>query len=247
MNYFIKREEKEYGPYSLADLQKYVASGNILLTDLCRSEGLTDWIPVSQVIGNIPVPSVPAPVQQQQPVAGTVYGSPTGYGVSAANLAAPVVSQYPPPPNLHWGAVLALTIVTCWLFGWVWLFIQAAWAKKVNANSKALIYFSVAAAIYLVVIATSVGVGMASVGDPGLASYMPLIRILNIGAWVLMFVGCFNLKSTIEEHYNTAEPIGLTLSGAITFVMAFFGLGQVYFQYHFTKINEMKRRQAGQL
>ena len=86
---------------------------------------------------------------------------------------------------------------------------------------------------------------MASVGDPGLASYMPSIRILNIGAWVLMFVGCFNLKSTIEEHYNTAEPIGLTLSGAITFVMAFFGLGQVYFQYHFTKINEMKRRQDG--
>ena len=58
MNYFIKRDEKEYGPYSLADLQKYVASGNILLTDLCRSEGLTDWVPVSQVIGNIPVPPI---------------------------------------------------------------------------------------------------------------------------------------------------------------------------------------------
>ena len=55
MNYFIKRDDKEYGPYSLADLQKYVASGNVLLTDLCRSEGLMDWVPVSQVIGNIPV------------------------------------------------------------------------------------------------------------------------------------------------------------------------------------------------
>jgi len=73
MNYFIKRELNEYGPYSLADLQKYVASGNILLTDLCRSEGLTDWVPVSQVIGNIPVPAA-AP----QPAAGTVYGGGTG-------------------------------------------------------------------------------------------------------------------------------------------------------------------------
>src|ERR1700751_1626186 len=73
MNYFIKRELNEYGPYSLADLQKYVASGNILLTDLCRSEGLTDWVPVSQVIGNIPVPAA-AP----QPAAGAGYGGTAG-------------------------------------------------------------------------------------------------------------------------------------------------------------------------
>jgi hypothetical protein len=39
MNYFIKREEKEYGPYSLADLQKYVASGNILLTICAAAKG----------------------------------------------------------------------------------------------------------------------------------------------------------------------------------------------------------------
>src|SRR5258705_4036954 len=74
MNYFIKRDEKEYGPYSLADLQKYVGTGNILLTDLCRSEGLTDWVPVSQVIGNIPVPT-PAP----QPAAAPNYGGQARY------------------------------------------------------------------------------------------------------------------------------------------------------------------------
>src|SRR5712691_732284 len=115
MNYFIKRELNEYGPYSLADLQKYVASGNILLTDLCRSEGLTDWVPVSQVIGNIPVPAA-AP----QPAQGTAYGAPVGY-------AAPVVSQYPPPPALHWGILVLLGVLTCVLFGWVWAFVEAAW------------------------------------------------------------------------------------------------------------------------
>jgi GYF domain 2 len=56
MNYFISREGMEYGPYTLADLQRYVASGNVLVTDLARSEGMSDWMPVSQVIGNIPVP-----------------------------------------------------------------------------------------------------------------------------------------------------------------------------------------------
>ena len=104
MNYFIKRDTSEYGPYTLADIQKYVASGNILLTDLCRSEGLTDWVPVSQVIGNIPVPAAP------QPVAGTV-----------GTYAAPAVSPYPPPPNLHWGICVLLSIVTCGIFSVVWI------------------------------------------------------------------------------------------------------------------------------
>jgi hypothetical protein len=66
MNYFVSRDGKEYGPYTLADLQRYVASGNVLVTDLARSEGMGEWIPVSQVIGNIPVP-VLAPVRPAEP------------------------------------------------------------------------------------------------------------------------------------------------------------------------------------
>jgi hypothetical protein len=58
MNYFISRDDQEYGPYTLADLQRYVAAGSILVTDLTRSEGMNEWVAVSQVIGNIPVPVV---------------------------------------------------------------------------------------------------------------------------------------------------------------------------------------------
>ena len=57
MQYFIKRDLNEFGPYTLSDLQRYIASGNILLTDLARSEGMSDWVPVPQVIGTIPVPA----------------------------------------------------------------------------------------------------------------------------------------------------------------------------------------------
>lgn len=39
----------------------------------------------------------------------------------------------------------------------------------------------------------------------------------------------------MEEHYNNAEPIGLALSGVMTF---FFG--GIYFQYHFNEINRRK-------
>src|SRR5258705_13022070 len=110
MNYFIKRDLNEYGPYSLSDLQKYVASGNILLTDLSRREGLTEWVPVSQVIGNIPVPAAPQPVAPQPGLA-TVYRrslSAPAYGAQVG-YAAPFVQQYPPPPSLHWGIMLLLT------------------------------------------------------------------------------------------------------------------------------------------
>jgi GYF domain 2 len=228
MNYFIKRELNEYGPYTLADLQKYVASGNILLTDLCRSEGMTDWGPVSQVIGNIPVPAAPQP----------------GAMAGAGAYAAPAISPYPAPPSLHWGITLLLTLVTCFIFGWVWLFVQAAWVKKVQPASKAIVLFAVAVGLYVAVLFASMSLAFAARSNPTLLGMLAMIRILNIVAWVIMMTGCFNMKNSIEEHFTTAEPIGLSLSGVITFIMSFFGLGQVYFQYHFTRINEMKNRQV---
>jgi len=230
MNYFIKRDTNEYGPYTLADLQKYVASGNILLSDLCRSEGLADWIPVSQVIGNIPVPAAPQPP-------GAV---PMAYG-------APAPSPYPAPPNLHWGICVLLTFITCFLFGIVWAFVQAAWVKRVQPNSKGILYYSVAVGIWLLSIFVGFGFGFQMAlhprgTDPGswLANLVFLGTVFRVAIIIAAIVGNFNMRDSIEEHFNTAEPIGLGLSGVMTF---FFGI--LYFQYHFTKINEMKRRQMG--
>jgi GYF domain 2 len=230
VNYFIKRDTIEYGPYSLADLQKYVASGNILLTDLCRSEGLTDWVPVSQVIGNIPVPAAPQPV-----------------ATTPAAYTAPAVSPYPPPPNLHWGICVLLTIVTCSIFGWVWAFIQAVWVKKVQPNSKGIIFYSVAAGIHVLTICFGFYYGItlglqggnaaAGLSAPG---FRLIVGFFRLAILIAIIAGNFNMKDSIEEHFNTAEPIGLGLSGVMTF---FFGI--FYFQYHFTQINEMKRRQMG--
>jgi hypothetical protein len=230
MNYFIKRELNEYGPYSLADLQKYVASGNILLTDLCRSEGLTDWVPVSQVIGNIPVPAA-AP----QPASGTVYGgSAPAYG-APAGYAAPVVSQYPPPPSLHWGILVLLGVLTCGLFGWVWAFVQAAWVKKVDPESKALLYYGISVGLLVLMFGAGFAEGMA--GRPGAANG-GIFLICRIAGGIMWVVAAFNMRSSIEDHYYSKEPIGLSLNGVMTFFFSIY-----YFQYHFTRINEMKQRQ----
>ncbi len=235
MNYFIKRDLSEYGPYSLADLQKYVASGNILVTDLCRSEGLADWVPVSQVIGNIPVPqAAPAP----QPVAGTVYGGPSAYGGQAGYGAA--VPQYPPPPNLHWAIVLLLTFVTCGVFSIVWLVVEGLWLKKVKPDTKAFTYLILTVSVYILIfalaIAQGVSTGASGHAQPGLQG---IVGLLELGHLALYWLTVFAMRSDIEEHFNSAEPIGLNLSGVMTFFFATF-----YFQYHFTRINEMKQRQT---
>jgi len=225
MNYFIKRDLNEYGPYTLADLQKYVASGNILLTDLCRSEGLADWVPVSQVIGNIPVPAAP------QPVASAVPGS----------YAAPVVSAYPSPPNLHWGICVLLGVVTCGIFAIVWMMVQAVWIRKVQPASKAVIYVGSVIGLWTLSFFFTFfqGVSAAHNGhaDPAIQGVETLI---SLGLLVLWIVAEFSMRSSIEEHFNSAEPIGLSLSGVMTFFFSVY-----YFQYHFTQINEMKRRQMG--
>jgi uncharacterized protein DUF4339/uncharacterized protein DUF4234 len=223
MNYFIKRDLSEYGPYSLADLQKYVASGNVLLTDLCRSEGLTDWVPVSQVIGNIPVPA-----SAPQPAAGTVYGGAPAY-------AAPTASPYPPPPNLHWGIFVLLGVLTCGIFGWVWAFVQAAWVKKVEPESKALIYYGISVGLFVLMFVAAFSEGAA--GRPGAGSG-PLFLLGRLGGGIMWLVAAFNLRSSIENHFSSKEPIGLSLNGVMTFFFSVY-----YFQYHFTKINEMKQRQ----
>src|SRR6516162_5922636 len=102
MKYYIRRGLNEYGPYTLADLQRYVAQGNIAMTDLTRSEGMADWVPVSQVLGDIPVP-VTAPVVPAG--GGTVYGGATAYGLAAT----PAMAAGPIPPDFHWALVLLLT------------------------------------------------------------------------------------------------------------------------------------------
>lgn len=118
MEYFVKRGEERYGPYSLTDLQQYVQSGNVAIEDLAQSEGMQEWIPVQQILGNIP-----APVR----------------GVTTP--AAPVneARLVPLPPNWHWAIVLILDVVTRQLFNLVWAMIQANWARKLSGDNKPMV------------------------------------------------------------------------------------------------------------
>jgi len=51
MDIYISRDGQQYGPYSLADIETDLNTGNILKTDLAWYEGASDWVPVSQLPG----------------------------------------------------------------------------------------------------------------------------------------------------------------------------------------------------
>lgn len=219
MKYYIKRELNEYGPYTLGDVQRYVAQGNILLSDLTRSEGLTDWMPVSQVIGNIPIP-VPEP-------AGTVYAGTPGYGVAAA----PAMSAGPVPPDFHWALVLLIGILTCTLFLWAWIIVEAAWIRKIKPQSKGLLIVILALVSYYGGSFLGVLLRALNGGEP-----IPFGTLISLAGVAFLIVGAFTMRSDLEEYYNTTENIGLTLGGVMTFFFAVF-----YFQHHFSRIAKWKK------
>ena len=230
MKYYIQRDLNQYGPYTLADLQRYVAQGNILMTDLTKSEGMNEWVPVSHVIGNIPIqapaPVYAAPAGTVYGGAGTVYGAGPGYaGAVTQAVAGPV------PPDFHWALVLLIGIFTCGLFWWAWFIVEAAWVRKIKPESKALLFAILA-------LACSLGSGFLRgflnalyPGEPHLFT-----SLFSIGGLVLLFICAFTIRDDLTDYYNFQENISLNLSGVMTLFFAVW-----YFQHHFSRIAKWKK------
>jgi len=189
VQYFVKRGEQRFGPYNLSDLQRYVQSGNIATDDLTQSEGMTDWVSVSQVLGNIPATAV------------------TSGGAAAAP--APAVELVPLPPNWHWAIVLVLGIVTRQLFNLIWAILQANWARKLINDNKPMVLVAMYPAGMVV------GVLMTVLFRGGPLAALGGLFILA-GAIVYLF-GVFSIRAAMEDYYNSTENIGLTLNGVMTF------------------------------
>jgi hypothetical protein len=141
--------------------------------------------------------------------------------------------SHPAPPRLHWGWVLLLTIVTFGLFYIVWAFVQAVWVhRRIDGKSRAL-YWLVA---YLALSILGEGItGAAASNASGQAAAGALVSLVGVAAFI---AAAFSVRRSLLQHYNRIEPIGLELSGVMTF---FFGV--LYFQFHFTRI--AKRRDSG--
>ncbi len=183
---------------------------------MARSEGLSNWVPVSQIIGNIPVP-LRQPVQAQ-----------------------PSFAMFPSPPNLHWGLVLLFGVLSCFLFFVAWQIVLGVWMRKVLPTSKALFLYITAAGIAW---GTSFLVGIVGSLVPGSDPSGGFVVILAVANVLLQLTGIaigiwarFSMRADLEKHFTIAEPYNLHLSGVMTF---FFDV--IYFQYHLNNIAEWKR------
>jgi hypothetical protein len=189
MEYLVRRGEEQFGPYTLAELQEYVQSGRVLPGDMAKSEGLADWVPVSQILGNIPIPA-----------------------------AAPAVTAAPPqdlvslPPNLHWIILLILVLITRQLFNWIWAFVLANWARRLSGKNTAMVLVAMYPGGFIAgVIAMAMSAQMQSPAIAGIGG------LLIIGGAIAYIVGVFKIKNAMEEYYNSRENISLVLSGVMTF------------------------------
>ena len=167
MEYFVKRGEERFGPYTLSDLQQYVQAGNVVVEDLAQSEGMTEWVPVSQILGNIPAVTMG----------------------NAGAVAAPIEERVlvPLPPNLHWSIVLILGLVTRQLFNLVWALIQGNWARRLGGDNKPLVLV----AMYPAGMVAGILTLAFSRGTPGLAG---LGGLFIIGGAIIYIVGIFSIK-----------------------------------------------------
>lgn len=223
MHYHVSRGGQTYGPYTLADLERYIASGNILPTDMVKSDEMPEWVPVSDVIRPAAPASVTVEYGQNGPVATANYAAQEQYR-----------EPYPNPPNLHWGLVLLFDVLTTGLFQMVWNVIVSLWMRRVQPNSRALFYY--AAGYALVVIYFWLQIPTMIAGMHHIVMHPPLwVRLVGFLSWVARLLARFSMKSSLEEHYNTVEPIGLRLNGFLVF---FFG--GLYIQSQLNRINDIK-------
>jgi len=216
MTYQVSRNGQMYGPYTLEDLQRYVAAGNILLSDLAKGEDMSDWVPVAQILGSAAAPPAPA------------YAMPTPYPQQP-------VAAYPDPPNLNWGLELLLGFLTCRLFVVVWNLVIASWANRVQPASKALIWYIAATVLFVLELGSSWTI-VISLSHHVHPHHSLLGNLIGIAAWGVRLIARFTLRDTLEQHFNGPEPLGLRLSAVMTF---FFG--GIYFQYKLNEINEIKQ------
>jgi hypothetical protein len=264
MHYQVSRNGQTYGPYTLEDLQRYVASGNVLLSDLAKSDEMQAWVPVSQILpppaAAAPPPASPAQNYSDPAPQSPGAGAQQGYSqpnYSQPNYAQPNYSQagytppafapnqalaastYPDAPNLHWALVALFTLLSCGFFMPIWNLVVAAWLKRVQPNAIALFLYMgvlVILFIYLIVGVVSMRGVMIHSGAYPIGTHVGLRGFIVFILWVVRLVARFSERASLEEHFNGPEPVGLSLNPVLTF---FFG--GIYFQSQLNRINALKQ------
>ena len=205
MTYRIARNGETYGPYTEAEVRRYLRSGHIAFTDFVLPEGAANWVPLTQLF--------PPATQPQQTMM-------------------PLRTGYPDPPDLPWWVALLLGLLTGGVFFVAWDVVEAAWLRRLERSSTALLLYLAVAALYVVKIPWLWSMGrFHPFGNP--FGHAPSFGVAGI---ILAITARFLFRRELLDHFNQREGIALRLNGFWTLIF-----GGLYFQYHFNRINEVKR------
>jgi uncharacterized protein DUF4339 len=219
MGYYVSRNGQQSGPYEEAVVRQYLAEGSLFPSDNAREASSSTWSTLGALFPNVATPVAP-PIAVPPAYSGPQYV----------------------PPSLHWALVLLLGAFTCGIFSFVWVFIQASFVRKIDPKNSSMLFYALGVAAYIGYIFCYVSIAASAAHgsfDPDAVSHVQTFGavafVLGLAAAVLILIGIFKLRSSLEQYYNTVEPIGLRLSGVMTFFFSIY-----YFQHHLTRIATYK-------
>jgi hypothetical protein len=162
--------------------------------------------------------------------------------------------DYPAPPCVHWIVLFGASIVvdvlaglyiperyhtlTESLFVDAWVFYLSLWIRSLDENARSPFWCDAYVVVELtlaVLSAFPLAIWRDSPSPLAVAKLLLAFASLTLG-----ILAIFLIRSDLERHYNEREPLGLHLSGMMTFFFSIY-----YFQYHLYKIAQLKEGQAG--
>jgi hypothetical protein len=213
MSYFIYRNEQQYGPYTLQDLQSQVAGGTMVAADQARSAQGGPWTTVGDILAQTSQGLVPP-------------SAPAHPGAVTANAV-------PLPPNLHWAIVLVIGLVFN-PFTLGWRIYELIWVRNIDKESKALLYYGLAIGTFLIGIVIGIAIVVQNTNNPSPWCAVPF-SLGALSMFVFTILAKFDFRRSMLAYYNTVEPIGLRMSGILTFFFPTY-----YFQHHLSRIATWK-------
>lgn len=252
MTFFLMRGNDRYGPYTLADLQRYVASGNISPMDIVFREDDATRIQVSDLLSTDAAVTSPTP-----PLTNSGFGqfdADPRLSRSPFRTEPALPSGIPAPPALDWWLVLIFATFTCGLFGLIWLFFQARWLKRLDPSSNTILFLALYIGTSVVVFPLAIGSMFlgGEIGEPSeTASVMfgILYLVLGLASMILALVSIFSLKSGLEAATSPWGGLRIEFGPGFSvvvviccFISLLFIVAPVWIQFHLDRVREWQAR-----
>jgi hypothetical protein len=188
---------QRFGPYAMDTVRRWHRQGTLDSAALCWRDGMSEWLPLDTFLREHPA----ADVAQAEPPSLEV--PPPGLTPRATTVAAtPARNADPTAPNLHWGWVALLSVVTLGIFALVWMFVQSVWVKKIDARSNVTVYF---------IIALLCGFAAGVIGDRS-----PIALLLQVVDVVFIYMGYYSMSASLKR-FGAERGLPMEIGGVTLF------------------------------